>query len=229
MPSKGDPPSKEIPSEWWCNAVVPGVDACIQAIQKKGVVGKYPSLFYTSWSNIGLGKIGYQGAGAWAKKNICGRFVDFGAATTSGYQISVETALLRPFGPAGLDLEDEDLEKIRDPFLKNLSQAFAEQSTGDAYVVVPQGVDFHPDSAWTGWEYPALTRNVNINIIWKVELDYSDQSLFVTVGAGPPGVKTLLWQKGDPPSAIEPKGMRRGSLPPQISEDQVPPNWQSSI
>ena len=222
-------PGKNIPQEWWCNAVVPGVDACTQEIQKKGVVGKYPSMFYTSWGGIGDGSFGIEGTKLWAAQNICGRVVDFDGIVVSVYHYVVESALLKPFGKDGLNLPEDEQKQILDPFLKNLSQAFAEQSAGDVYVFVPQGVDFQPNSAWTGWEYPALTRNPNVNIIWKVELDYSDSSQFVPPDGKPKGVKTLLWQKGDPPSAIEPKGTRQGTLPPQIPQDQVPPNWQSSI
>ena len=221
-------PGKNIPEQWWCNAVLPGVDACIQEIQKKGVVGRFPSMFYTSWGGIGDGSLGVEGTKLWASQNICGRVVDFDGITVGVYQYIVESAVLKPFGKDGLNLPADEQKEILDPFLKNLSQAFAEQSAGEAYVFVPKGVDFQPDSAWTGWEYPALTRNDKIDKIWKVELDHSDPSQFVP-GGRPQGGKTLLWSKGDAPSAIEPKGTRQGTLPAQIPEDQIPPNWQSSI
>ena len=223
------PGNNEIPEEWWCNAVLPGVDACIQEIQKKNVVGKFPSLFYTSWGGIGDGSLGVEGTKLWAAQNICGRVVDFDGIVVSVYHYTVEKAVLQPFGKDGLNLPQEEQAQILDPFLKNLSQAFAEQSAGEAYVFVPKGVGFQPNSAWTGWEYPALTRNKRIDHVWKVELDYSDPSQFVVPDGRPQGVKTLLWTQGDGPSAIEPKGIRQGTLPAQIPEDQIPPNWQSSI
>ena len=222
-------PGKNIPEEWWCNAVLPGVDSCVQAIQKKGVVGRFPSMFYTSWGGIGDGSLGVEGTKLWASQNICGRVVDFDGITLGPYQYVVESALLKPFGKDGLNLPEEEQKQIVDPFLKNLSQAFAEQSAGEAYVFVPKGVDFQPDSAWTGWEYPALTRNDKIDKIWKVELDHSDESQFMPRNGRPQGVQTLLWTKGDAASAIEPKGTRQGTLPAQIPQDQIPPNWQSSI
>ena len=222
-------PGKNIPEEWWCNAVIPGVDACTAEIQKKGVVGKYPSMFYTSWGGIGDGSLGVEGTKLWASQNICGRVVDFDGITVSVYQYIVETAVLKPFGKNGLNLPEDEQKQILDPFLKNLSQAFAEQSAGEAYVFVPKGVDFQPNSAWTGWEYPALTRNDQITKIWKVELDFSDPSQFQPPDGKPQGVKTVLWTQGDPPSAIEPKGTRQGTLPAQIPQDQIPANWQSSI
>ena len=222
-------PGKNIPEEWWCNAVIPGVDACTAEIQKKGAVGKYPSMFYTSWGGIGDGSLGIEGTKLWASQNICGRVVDFDGITVSVYQYIVESALLKPFGKDGLNLPEDEQKQILDPFLKNLSQAFAEQSAGEAYVFVPKGIDFQPDSTWTGWEYPALTRNDLITKIWKVELDYSDPSQFQPPDGKPQGVKTVLWTKGDPPSAIEPKGTRQGTLPAQIPQDQIPANWQSSI
>ncbi|MCJ1348808.1 hypothetical protein MMC31_007041 [Peltigera leucophlebia] len=222
-------PGKNIPEEWWCNAVIPGVDACIAEIQKKGVVGKYPSMFYTSWGGIGDGSFGVQGTKLWASQNICTRVVDFDGITVVTYHYAVESAVLKPFGKDGLNLPEDEQKQILDPFLKNLSQAFAEQSAGEAYVFVPKVVDFQPNSAWTGWEYPALTRNDQITKIWKVELDYSDPSQFQPPNGKPQGVKTVLWTKGDPPSAIEPKGTRRGTLPAQIPQEHLPANWQDSI
>lgn len=222
-------PSTNIPKEWWCNCVIPGVDACAQAIQKKGAVGRFPSLFYTSWGGIGkTNNLGVEGTKLWAQQNICGRFVDFDGIVTSGYMFTTESAIEKPFGKKGLNLKDEEVKKIIDPFLKNLSQAFAELSAGETYVIVPKGVGFRDTSAWTGWEYPALTRNKKITKIWKVELDASDPSQFVP-GRYPPSEKTLLWTPDMGPSAIAPKGVRHGTLPAQIPEDQIPPNWQDSI
>ncbi|MCJ1401654.1 hypothetical protein MMC11_004871 [Xylographa trunciseda] len=45
-------PSKEssepnIPAEWICNAVIPGVDACVNKVVAKGYVGTRESVFYT--------------------------------------------------------------------------------------------------------------------------------------------------------------------------------------
>ena len=222
-------PGKNIPKEWWCNAVLPGVDSCTQAIQQKGVVGRFPSMFYTSWGGIGDKTYGVQGTKLWASQNVCGRFVDFDGIVVRVYHYVVESAVLKPFGEDGLNLSDEEQKQIMDPFLKNLSQAFAEQSAGEAYVFTPQGVDFQPNSAWTGWEYPALTRNKRITKIWQVALDTSDPSQFKPPGGKPQGVKTLLWTQGDPPSGIAPKGTRQGTLPAQIPQDQIPENWESSI
>lgn len=220
-------PDKTIPQEWWCNCVIPGVDDCVQAIQEKNVVGNYPSLFYTSWGGIGDGSLGVQGTKLWAQNNICGRFVDFDGIVTTAYMLTTESAIEKPFGKDGLNLPSEEKAKIVDPFLKNLSQAFAEETAGEAYVIVPKGVDFYPDSAWTGWEYPALTRNRRVEKIWKVELDASDPSQFGP-GGNPPAVKTVLWTPDMGQSAIEPKGARGGQLPAQVPEDQIPPNWQNS-
>jgi hypothetical protein len=212
-----------------CNAVIPDVDSCTLAIQKKGLVCKYPSMFYTSWGGVEPVGIGVEGVKLWASQNIRGRVVDFDGITVSLYTHLVEKAIRKPFGPNGLNLPNKKLDKIVDPFLKNLFQAFAEQSAGEAYVFLSKGIDFKPDSAWTGWEYPALTHNDRITKIWKVELDHSDPSQFLPPDGKPQGVKTLLWTKGDPPSAIEPQGTRKGTLPPQIPEDQIPPDWESSI
>lgn len=221
-------PGKNIPAEWWCNSVIPGVDACAQAIQKKGAVGRFPSLFYTSWGGVGDEKTGVEGTKLWAQQNICSRWVDFDGIVATAYMVATELAIIKPFGPKGLNLIDAEIAEIRDPFLKNLSQAFAEPSAGETYVIVPKGVNFKENSAWPGWEHPALTRNKKITKIWKVELDASDLSQFLP-GGNPPSVKTLLWTPDKGESAIAPKGVGRGMLPAQIPEDQIPPNWQNSI
>ena len=186
-------------------------------------------MFYTSWGGVGDGKFGIEGTKLWASQNICGRVVDFHGITTIVFHYVVKTAVLKPFGKDGLNIPDDEQKQILDPLLKNLSQAFAEQSSGEAYVFVPKGVPFKDSSAWTGWEYPALTRNSKITKIWKVELDPSDPAQFKPPDGKPQGTKTLLWSQGDPPSAIEPKGIRGGSSPSQIPQDQIPANWQSSI
>lgn len=101
-------PGTGIPEEWWCNAVLPGVDACTVEIQKKGVVGRFPSMFYTSWGGVGDNTFGIEGTKLWASQNICGRVVDFDGITTVVFHYVVETAVLKPFGKDGLNLPDEE-------------------------------------------------------------------------------------------------------------------------
>jgi hypothetical protein len=222
-------PSKpNIPEKWWCNCVIPGVDECAQAIQKKGVVGNYPSVFYTSWFGVGDGSWGVQGTKNWAKNNICGRFVDWDGIVVGAWMAMVEMAIEKPFGKQGLNWDAAKKDEVVDPFLKNLSQAFGEESSGEVYVVMPAGAAFSDKSAWVGYEYPALTRNKKITKIWKVELDISDPTQLTSLGGIPPFTKTVLWTPDMGPSAQEPKGNRNVALPDQVPQDQIPEQWQQS-
>jgi len=223
-------PSKpDIPEKWWCNCVIPGVDECAQAIQKKGVVGRFPSVFYTSWFGVGDGSLGVQGTKNWAKNNICGRVVDWDGIVTGAWMASVEMAIEKPFGKQGLNWDGDKKDEVVDPFLKNLSQAFGEESSGEAYVVMPKGAPFSDKSAWVGYEYPALTRNKKITKIWKIELDISDPTQLTDPNGVPPFIKTELWTPDKGPSAQEPKGNRKPALPAQVPEDDIPEQWQESL
>ena len=46
---------------------------------------------------------------------------------------ATESVIKKPFGNEGLNLPPSEIIKIIDFFLKNLSQAFAEQSVGEVY------------------------------------------------------------------------------------------------
>ena len=92
---------------------------------------------------------------------------------------ATESAIKKPIRNEGLNLPPSEIIKIIDSFLKNLSQAFAEQSVGEIYAIVPKSADFYPDSAWTGCEYSGLTRNKRIEKTWKIGLDASDPAQFV--------------------------------------------------
>lgn len=94
-----------------------------------------------------------------------------------------------------------------DPFQKLLSQAFAEASKGDVYLFTPTGYDaLNPApgyiSAWSGWEYPALARNPDVTVIYRV--DPSDTA----------NDRTVVWTQGDPPSPNPPLGLNNAPRPP---------------
>lgn len=63
------------------------------------------------------------------------------AVVALGYMMATESAIEKPFGNEGLNLPSSGIIRIIDPFLKNLLQAFAEQSVGEVYVIVPKGVE----------------------------------------------------------------------------------------
>ena len=90
-----------------------------------------------------------------------------------------------------------------DEFLKCKSQALAEQASGDVYFLIPNGFTAKRGSAvssvfrivlqgrdtdrvqWVGWEYPALQRNTNVQNVWQVDPNDSQNS-----------ARTNIWTKG---------------------------------
>ncbi len=96
-----------------------------------------------------------------------------------------------------------------DYFQKLISQAFAEQTVGTAYLFAP----YHPDpltilnsegiaTAWRGWEYPALTRNSRVTSI--VAIDPRPQ-----VAEDDPNKRRVIWEPSHGPSPNPPLGTNR--------------------
>ncbi|KAL8740474.1 MAG: hypothetical protein Q9190_006830, partial [Brigantiaea leucoxantha] len=224
----------QVPAELWCNALIPGVDQCRSQIStyasspgSGGRPGSVPSVFYTSWPpNKGYGR-----ARKWMRFNIgCdSQWTDWDYMVDRSWRDTTLDAIARPFGREGLGLSVADQNQKTDPFLKNLSQAYAEASAGDAYLFMPDGSGAWSDSsAWGGWEYPALTRNANIRNIYRVNLKDNDDPNAIGDPSAPQvlGEKELIWTQGDAPSSIEPRGTKGLSLPAGIPEGQVPDGWQ---
>ncbi|MCJ1467382.1 hypothetical protein MMC07_006006 [Pseudocyphellaria aurata] len=222
------PEAKIIPKKWWSNALVPGVDDCLDQIRAKNAVGRFPSVFYTSWGGVADEdddlKWGVEGTKLWAAQNIPHRVVDFDGITTFMFRMTTETAIIKPFGSEGLNYPTPLLPPLLDSFLKNLSQAFAEESAGETWVVISKGRNFDENSCWAGWEYPALTRNPRISRIWQVELEYDNRADFLP-GGRPTGSKTVLWTRGDPPSPVAPKGARQTALSSHVPPEYIPAEW----
>ncbi|MCJ1450871.1 hypothetical protein MMC28_001205 [Mycoblastus sanguinarius] len=108
-PGGGSPPPAAPPLI--CNPIIPGVDECNAQIVAYGNVGRKIPLFYTGWGANGAAAAGGIMARKYATKYLC----------------SMETSMN--------DDEKFALNAKADPFLKNLSQAFAETSKGDVYDV----------------------------------------------------------------------------------------------
>lgn len=111
-------------------------------------------------------------------------------------------AILLRSGPGALDT-----------FQKLVSQAFAEQSAGRAYIFTPNDVDpltIPPSggpTAWRRWEYPALTRNPRITEI--ISIDPRPQ-----VQSDPALVRRVIWTPANGPSPNPPLGTNRNGPSP---------------
>ena len=137
---------------------VPGVDECRAAIRSKGLVETLPSVFYTAYP------LQLQAARQWA---AC-FFTEASAPTPEEYKFAVWGRLADPKWVSGNSFEiseamystdpefpDDVVKTFSDMFLKNLSQAFAEEAQGDVYLVVkdnitPDNVSWDTAAAWGG-------------------------------------------------------------------------------
>lgn len=141
---------------------VPGVDECRAAIRSKGLVEKLPSVFYTAYP------LQLQAARQWAacyfdessepkpedyKFAAWQRLADPKWVSGNSFQISEAMYNTDPEFP------DDAVKKFSDMFLKNLSQAFAEEAQGEIYLVVkdkiaPDNVSWDTAAAWGGKDMP---------------------------------------------------------------------------
>lgn len=221
----GSPPPEDSPP-LVCNPVIPGVDECNDKIREQGNVGAKVSLFYTGWGATGAANVGGAQARKWVRQNLCDiQTVSWVGICDGEWKIDVQNGIKNAFVHPGMSNDDlEALNEKYDPFLKNLAQAFAETSKGDVYVFIPQGRlagnQWDKDSAWGGWEYPALTRNQEVKRILRVDLDVSDAD-------HPKGTPDVIWdrEKGDPEADYDPRGIRGLSLPDGLPAEQVPEGW----
>lgn len=141
-------------------------------------------------------------------------------------RIDTQKAIVEPFQKPGMSSDELfALNEKANPFLKHLAQAFAETSKGDVYVFIPQGQlpnnAWNKDSAWGGWEYPALTNNQKVTRIFRVDLNVSDPN-------NSTGTPEVIWNRGrgNGKAEYDPKSVRGTSLPDGLPQDQIPLGWQ---
>lgn len=129
---------------------IPGVDACVKQVQAKGLVEKLPSVYYTGYP------LQLTAAKQWAschfqetespepqdyKFAAWRRIVDNKWAASVSFQIGEQMLETEPEFP-------DDLQKqFKDQFLKELSQAYAEESQGEVFLVVKDSVT-SDDVSW---------------------------------------------------------------------------------
>ncbi|KAI9753182.1 MAG: hypothetical protein M4579_005297 [Chaenotheca gracillima] len=187
-----------VPLTYVCDGNWPTLDDLKSHIQEEGNVGRLRSFFYTNLAGAGAIEL----AKAWARchtEQI--PEIDNGPGYVTWDEI-VNLQWLRAQTEAFLSSGKNNI----DPFLKLLAQAFAEESSGDVYFFTPNDQD--PlggnvyNSAWAGWEYPALTRNSAVTKIIRV--DPRERQ----------GQQEVYWTQGQPPSSQEPLGLWLGPPPP---------------
>ena len=167
---------------WFCSQEVPSVPECRAMVNDWNKASNHDSLFY---SGLGGGDNAYAMGKRWYDQHLPKPnrgLVMFYDVADPGWVAAQKVAILGGLGGiAGASR-----------FLARLSQAFAETSTGTVYFLTPAGEPPHQRSAWAMWEYPALTRNPNVDRV--VRVDPTDNS------------QQTIWTRGDPPTPNEPFG-----------------------
>ena len=186
--------------------MIPSVTDCRNAIQKwsnptlssdtpGGHPGSVPSIFFTS-SQV-YGDLA-EDATKWAASYFgCSKkgFATWSSMVDQAWLADTKDVIQRVY--KATERSAADLETAVDQFLKNLSQAYAEESVGNAYLIMPasQNGKWDFESAWAGWEYPALRANVKIGNIYRVDVFLQPFDEKDAPGWGPQfGDPVLLWK-----------------------------------
>ena len=150
-----------------CDAKVPGVDTCNTQIESFGTVAKVPDVFYTEAKGTTGSRIGKNEATQWGvcffseetqpwtKDSL--KFAAWGRICDNKWVADTSFALSEALIEA--EFPDDEEKYWKDSFLKNLSQAFAEKSQGDIYLVVrdtvaPDDKSWDTSQAWGGERLP---------------------------------------------------------------------------
>lgn len=108
------------------------------------------------------------------------------------------------------DFDNEPVvSRLTDCYIQALAAA---SQAHDAFVGIPDGVDWLPTSAWATIEYPQLTQNPNVMRIYRVDprpLWCGDTGLPIMQEP------TLIWERarGDAPLQLGPKQCQYGAKP----------------
>lgn len=161
-------------------------DDCLRT----GKVQRVPGIFWTSFPTSGtISQQGYLTATTWARNFFGSRenFVTYATASdTYGDLNTINDECDAP-------TEEEMALQVR-----RLSKGYSAAVHGKAYLVMPDGANFYPQSVWSVWEWPTITRNPEMEEVIIVFL--------------PSGQQTLLWARRDGPKPVgveAPPGRRR--------------------
>lgn len=162
---------------------IPTVDFLVTKIQQHGKVGKFDSLFYC---DLGGGNAMAE-ASDWYRKNV---------PNGRGSVVFSQIVNQKWYDAQGRVLYQKSPCKV-DAFQKRLSQAFAQASKDTVYFFTKagnKGTCMPEETAWGGWEFPALTRNSDVTQIIQVNPKAANDKGHV------------IWRPGDGYSPNKPRG-----------------------
>lgn len=156
-------------------------------IMRTGKVQRFPGVFWTSFptSGVSISQQGFLQAKEWAKRYFgVDRFVMFDTASDTYMALNtIDDHCNAPSEP------QYNLQ------VRRMSKAFAGSVYGTAYVVMPDDTPSYPDSVWSVWEWPTITRNPVMEYVVRVSL--------------PSGRQRMLWSRRDGPRGPPPPYGRR--------------------
>ena len=151
-------------------------DDCLRT----GKVQRLPAIFWTSFPtrDVPISQQGYSVATSWAKSFFGSRdaFVTYDSASDTFVDLN------SVFGCDGPTEEEYKLQVAR------LSKGYSAAVHGIAYLVMPDDAPLYPESVWTIWEWPTITRNPFMEEVILVYLPSRRQTLFWARRDGPRGV-----------------------------------------
>lgn len=207
-----------------CTPILPGVDKCLKKVREKGKVPARTGLFYTKWDVKTLGIGGQEACKNWATCEL--GLSPLGVATFDDviphtWRLTKSDGIINPFKAEGMT-KKEELDDLTDPFGKHVSQAFAESCDEDVYLCIPQykatNNVWDRDSAWGGWEFPAMTRTSKVQRVYRVAPLNSGTEA---------GKKKLIWDRStDQPDTYKPRGSRKSLLQKGLKEEYIRRNWE---
>lgn len=187
-----------------------GVDTWLSLIQQAFVAQTYPDVFYTGypisititgqWADEYFSQEENGGCGSYAIwDSLLGESSNLVNTIPNNLQSNIQNALR----DSKFNYRNLVAGWYRDAAMKNIAQAYAEASHGRVYVAMADESNpssningWSTQSAWGGWELPALTRNPNVRSIYRVDPRTNN----------PPRV---IWRRGMAPTTQEPKGIRQ--------------------
>ncbi|KAL8928978.1 MAG: hypothetical protein Q9208_001421 [Pyrenodesmia sp. 3 TL-2023] len=150
-------------------------------------VYSFPGVFWTSYPrDIPMVQQGFWKAREWAREM-------FGRDRFVMYDTVSDTFPLI-MSPPNCDWPTDEQDTLR---VQHMSKAFAAAVYGTAYLVMPDDAPVYPESYWTIFEWPLITRNRFVERVIRVDLPSERQSVFWSKGDGhrgttpPPGKREI--------------------------------------
>lgn len=163
---------------------MPSTDEIYAMIQRADVIGDRPAVFWTTFPNSGVPvrQQGYMTARDWATQKFGARcnFVLYNQALA-------DEDFARIFSANRHDEPNEEENLLR---VRHTSKAFARSVKGTVWLLVMDGKMPRPESTWSVWEFPVITRRGKVDQVIMVEY--------------PSGRETVFWDRsqgvrGSPP------------------------------